>query len=298
MKLIKTLTLFAFFGTLFSCGKEVSTGQTTNPPSNPPGNDSIVLSMYVTLDTTRGRIDTLEKTSFSYDNLNRISSEFKIKYNNNAPIYFKTNRYYYNGSDTLVNRIISTSIVGNNPDSIVTFFQRNSNLNITKDSSITYSRTSGVYDTATGVNTFLYYTDSIIQNSYFKDKYNIYYSRYKFTQQTKSGGNITSEIFQWTNGIPGNNTPRTYSYKYDNRINPFGIRKINYPVSIGNSGSGIGNLYCPANNLTEYKTTESSNSSLYISSYIYNSLGLPKTVVTYDPASPSNYEKGVYIYTK
>src|ERR1700704_2895514 len=105
---MKTLYFFAALTIIFffsACQKELSNELGGGgPPISNGINDSTVLKTFIWLDTASGGPDTMNITTFEYDNLKRLSKEFTVNYFNNVPDLAdisSTTYYYYNGADTV-----------------------------------------------------------------------------------------------------------------------------------------------------------------------------------------------------
>jgi hypothetical protein len=298
-KYFSLLLVSALF--LFACQKEVS--QDTTSPTSPTDNDSTVLSKLIVLDTLGSSVDTMNVTTFEYDNLNRLAKTITINYSNNAPDltsdYFRT-FYSYNGADTLANKItyLNFERAINDTYSIIHFFTRNASQTVTRDSSIRFSLSPNGGDTSTTILNFTFYPDSIIEKltSYTSNSNGNRFSRTFRHEQTKTNGNIVREIRSIFNGTNYFEVSRL-NYTFDTKLNPFIIFSVNYPTALTNN---VLEFYYPQKN-NPLETVYTSNSGLsetekYI--YTYNNLGYPKTVIIYNPANPATTVKGVFIYTK
>ncbi|MGC4100225.1 hypothetical protein [Ferruginibacter sp.] len=304
MKTNYLFTLLIAIIFLSACQKELSL-ENANPTPPPAGtnNDSTILKEFVYLDTLSGITDTLAKTTFEYDNLHRLTTETTVEYMNGVPYYaddYERLFYYYNGSDTIANKVIDVFYDEVDiRDSIVTFFTTNSNQVVIRDSSIYFFNnfTTGVTDTITSTSAYTIYADSIIENNrnYTYSLASEVINKFKHAI-TRSGSNIVKEIY-YIDEPTGYREINRVTYQYDTHINPFNMGNINYPVMINNNPSGF--LYDQKNNPLESVTTPVTGSaSTEKYAYIYNSWAYPKTVVWSDPADPSASWKGIYIYTK
>ncbi len=253
--------------------------------------DSSLLKTYVELDTIGG-LDTLYKITYQYDNNQRLIVRKEKNYTDS----FFANRYYsYNANDTLANKILeiyySTSLIDIFYDSSFTFFTRNSNNKLLKDSSIIFSINQGVMRSQKVVSDFTYFTsDSIgrkitIYNAPFNNV-----ERWSY-RQIKNGTNIIKE----TEYIIDDSTNTSYmnrvaNFSYDSRYNPFYAEKINYPVTF-NPNNFIYS-YTPVNNII----SEDFSGLVQNTLFSYNTLGLPIVSILTYIGSPSNAIKGIYIY--
>lgn len=297
-----------------SCQKELSV---ENNPGTTPGtisNDSTILSMFIQLDTTGGIIDTLSKTVFEYDALKRLTAYKTFNYINNTPALAEPSErgyYFYNGTDTLAFKtiLVAADSSGNGDilvDSSCSFLTRNAAQQITRDSVhyLQYLRTTGASlgTLHTYTSNFNIYADSVIDNYRETDNAggitSVITGKNKYAQ-TRLNGSLVSEIFYiWEN--TGYRQIRSEALSYDNKINPLKITSTNYPVILNNNFSA--NEYLYKNNFTQIIRTENtivpSVTSTTVSMYTYNTLNLPKTVVSYDITNPLSAVKGIYIYTK
>ena len=301
--------LLAIGFSIAACQKEFSKESNGNPQNGT--NDSTVLKAFVLLDTASGNPDTLNVTTFEYDNLKRLSKEVTMNYFNNVPDptddHFTT-YYYYNGADTVPAKTIVVAIdsSGNNQlgvDSVVSFFTRNANQQITRDSSyyMQFTRSQGpaqgvVYIT---VSNFSIYADSVVENFRFTDPLSgLLVGTNKYVQ-TKSNGNLIKEVLFILENT-GYREVRSIDFAYDTKINPFIIRSANYPVVLKDDFGTRDYIF--KNNETMVVGTISTNTPPQVntttSSYTYNTLGYPKTVAQHDTGDPTLGLKGIYIYTK
>ncbi len=299
---------------LASCQKELSLENNPGTPPGSTGNDSTLLSMYIQVDTTAGSIDTMSKTVFEYDVLKRLTAYKTFNYINNIPALAEPSvrgYYFYNGTDTLAFKtiIVAADSSGSgdiNVDSSCSFLTRNASQQITRDSVyyLQYQRTTGpgLGTLHTYTSNFIIYADSVIDNYRETDNAggitSVVTGKNKYAQ-TKLNGNLASETFYiWEN--TGYRQIRSESISYDNKINPLKILSTNYPVILNDNFSA--NEYLYRNNFTQITSTENTTAppvtSTAVYMYTYNTLNLPKTVVSYDIANPLSAVKGIYIYTK
>lgn len=313
----RTCSLFVtaiVFLLLASCQKEVSL---ENNPGTAPGgasNDSTLLSMYIQVDTTGGFIDTISKTVFEYDVLKRLSAYKTFNYINNTPGLAEPSErgyYFYNGTDTFAFKttIVAVDSSGNGDiavDSSCSFLTRNASQQIIRDSVyyLQYLRTAGPGQGTlhTYTSNFSIYADSVIDNYRETDNAggitSVITGKNKYAQ-TRLNGNLAGEIFYiWE--TTGYRPIRSEAFSYDNKINPLKILSTNYPVSLNNNFSANDFFY--RNNFTQITSIENTTTppvtgtTVYM--YTYNTLNLPKTVVSYDITNPLSALKGIYIYTK
>ena len=252
--------------------------------------DSNLLKKYIELDTIGG-IDTLTKTLYEYDNMRRLLSRKEKNYTDS---FFNDRYYSYSGNDTLVSRMLeiyySTSQTDVFYDSAFTYFIRNSNNKIIKDSSIIFSIDLGITSFIKLVSDFTYFAGDSIERSI--TIYDPVSSTNRFSfKQIRNGNNIIKESEYNFNGSPGSFTPnRIANFTYDNRYNPFYGEKINYPVTL--NPNNYSDYFTPKNNLVLIDVSGFAEAVVYT----YNTLGFPiKSVITF-PGSSGYAIKGVFIY--
>lgn len=313
----RTCSLFTaaiVFLLMASCQKELSLENNSGTAAGGLGNDSTILSMFIQVDTTAGIIDTSSKTVFEYDVLKRLTAYKTFNYINNTPVLAEPSErgyYFYNGTDTFAFKTILVAVdsSGNGDiavDSSCSFLTRNAGQQITRDSVyyLQYLRSSGPAPGTlhTYTSGFSIYADSVIDNYRETDNTggitSVITGKNKYAQ-TRLNGNLVSEVFYiWEN--TGYREIRSESRSYDNKINPLKILSTNYPVSLNNNFSANDFFY--RNNFTQMTSTENTTfppvTGTTVHMYTYNTLNLPKTVVSYDITNPLSAVKGIYIYTK
>jgi hypothetical protein len=282
---------------LFACQKEVS--QDTTSPTSPTDNDSTVLSKYIELDTLNGRIDTINVSTFEYDNLKRVTKVTTINYFNNIPnLTYNPDKlvYYYNGVDTLPYKTLYVYFDKNLRDSTINFFTRNASQVVVRDSSIDFFEERAVFDTTAITSNYTIYADSVIENQHYHNPPTLPGNQNKFKHQLiRTNNRITQQItssFYTTYEESFNAT-----FQFDDKLNPFRKLDINYPIAL-NADTEFYNI-SEKNNLV--KSTITSNvlqSFSEIRNYIYNNLNYPKTAVIYNPLQPGKAVKVIFIYTK
>ena len=249
--------------------------------------DSTLLKMYIELDTIGG-IDTLIKSTYEYDSQNRLST-IKTKIYRDS---FFLNRYYsYNSNDTLVSSILQLYYGKDQGnfyyDSVFFYFNRNTSNQITKDSALGYFKTNqGQLTSSKTVSDFTYFGDSIHRVIKFYNPTPTILDEFSY-KQIKVNGNIMQE--REDPDPAGQN--RFAILTYDNKKNPFSAEKIFYPVHFSPNNFDFTDM--PLNNVL----TETENSGVSNSTYTYNNLGLPKTVIITNSSNPLlGAFKGIYIF--
>lgn len=285
------IVLFVAFVMLIcaACQKDFTVDEALSPSRTTT--DSSLLKIYIELDTIGG-IDTLLKITYDYDSQSRLISSKAKGYTDS----FFTNRYYtYNGNDTLVNKLLeiyySTSQTNIFYDSAFTYFTRNSNNKITKDSSIIFHINQGTISSSKLVSDFTYFSADSIQRvikEYNPSPTIVQEFVYK---QVINGSNIIKETEYGFDFLL--NTfyiNRVADFTYDNKFNPFYSEKINYPI------------YLNINNISDFFTSKHNILTQNVSgfaqntNYTYNIFGLPLISITSYPGSSSEVNKGIFIY--
>ena len=279
-----------------SCQKETSIENGTSPasPPIPSSNDSILLSKYIELDTTSlPTFDTLSITLFYYDNLKRNTSINLLEYQNGiVSNYQYYSVFYYSGNDTVPYKktVITPNFLPSDPgylNDTCYYFYTNSKLE--SDSSISTS----IFSPSTTVNRYTYNANGIIHYSTYyaggvtTETYPIYLQR--------TAGNITSQ-----RDTPSVSLIKNFVYLYDTHPNPFS--KTQNKIAIDNRFPFYYMETFPEevfekNNVTEVNQLEGTYNFHYRHFYEYKSNGYPKVVRSFDQNDPTNFYKGIFVYT-
>lgn len=295
-------TLFAFLVpvlvVLVSCQPELNTAPGDNIPV-PPGNDSILLSELVYLDTTRtAPNDTVDVTIYRYNSQKQVSYTEYYHFNNGVRDYALKTSFFYNGTDTAPYKKTAVSYSGNPPYISATehsFYQYNAQ-GITIYDSIAITNTSSY---------FIKDSFSLIAPDHIR-RYTVdnyftppgpYYTDYFYVF---SGENIVTQV---TRDTPSGHLPTHDSMvaTYDNHPNPIRKAENDHQLTIGGSygfnayqRNNFTALYCrstdPRNsNVTEYKAGFT---------YEYNINGYPvKAIITNLLGTYPSGNKIIYRYT-
>jgi hypothetical protein len=291
---------------LTSCQKEVSVDNGTTP--TPTTNDSIYIKKVIALDTTKNApFDTVYVTTYSYDNLKRVISNFYFEYNNTGHI--DTSNFYYNvgkyytGTDTLPFREITFTKEGNYAIRNTNYLTySNTTSALIKDSTIVIEQSiiPTTSDTSIIVNKYVRQNNLIqrIEKTIYPNSTpNIDTFVYSLMKQN---GNITSQ----QDNYYGSNT---FTCSYDTKINP--LARVNNYASFRHFGFldlKIGDtdndptFYEQPNNVLEINNTSVGASNHYKYEYKYNTKNYP-TEVTLKIISGGLFDKGInkikYQYT-
>jgi len=300
------LTL-AFF--LFGC-KKASIEQNTSP--NSLQNDSTVLKSYTEINVFNGKNDTIRKISFEYDNAQRLSKEVELYYVNNTPDYrnnYKKTFYYYNGTDTLINKRVDVYARDSSyNDSTIYFFNRNSGNIIISDSMVRYYPSSGMPDTLKRTLKFTIYQDSIIENYHFYPHYltqQAISGKQKITWFKSNSAVLKESVYNYVVNSGYQLYEEVY-YDFDSSYNPLYKKNINYPFILHDNLSLTrhqgGDNYWYANKYNPKAVAYSSPGfafSLWLFTYNINNFNFPNTVLHhYSTPVPFDEVKGIYQYLK
>lgn len=298
-----TLALF-----VFGC-KKASIEENTSPDSFQ--NDSTVLKNYTEINIFNGQNDTTRKISFEYDNLQRLSKEVELNYTNNTPDYtrdYKKTFYYYNGTDTLINKRLDiyTRNSGYN-DSSIYFFNRNSNNVIISDSMVRYYYTPGVLDTIKRMLKFTIYPDSIINNYQFYPHYltQAISGKQKIVQSRSNNEIIRENVYDYQVGI-GYKLYEEIYYVFDSSYNPLYRKNINYPFILHDNLSSSfiidGDNYWHTSKFNPSSVAYSTYQTvlfIWDFNYTLNHFNFPNSVQhQISTPNPFNKIKGIYQYLK
>lgn len=280
-----------------SCQKEISSVNTPNPPpSPPPVNDSILIKMYVRLDTLHASaMDTTDKITFSYDNLKRLSQTNIYYYDTVTGGLDESYRYTfsYASSDTLpvsyqIHQVDNNGGASLNPDINVSVFY-NAQGQPTQQRRI-YAPNGYHYDSAVSLYTYSGNTTTILTTTYINGSLSK-----DSTHNTAQlvNGNVAGDVYShnlFSGGPSGVNTyQNTFTSSFDNKKNPF--LKNAFLFKLMNTPEKeiafFGGFDFSVNNVTSINDAYFYNSyptptnliDTYTAVYKYNSLGLPATAI-------------------
>ncbi|MBS1926200.1 MAG: hypothetical protein JST57_09370 [Bacteroidetes bacterium] len=298
--MLRQLTIFALLlFTLFSCQKEISFENGTNPTPTPPNNDSIYISKIVGLDTSKvAPLDTVYKYLLGYDISKRIQTAIMIDYNNTGiPVDTSWNlKYYYATSDTLPSKI--TAIGYSSFYDTVFYSYDTPTRNLISDSSVEISFNPPSSNIDALVYKYSYfpnwittiekrYSNNLLQSL---DTYKVYL--------TKQNNNIVYQLD--TLQTTFQDFIETFTVSYDSKPNPIKtvINSVPY-YTFDNEYL----LYGSSNNILEINNVRQNSlgSSVehYKYTYEYNQLGYPKVAKLQNIGStfPRPINKIKYYYT-
>jgi hypothetical protein len=272
--------------TLVSCQREVD-----DTPTDPSSTDHPLLSKFVEVDTVfTTPTDTQYSIQFKYDAQKRVTESVTKSYFNYPLIDIETEKYFYNGTDTLPFKAIAyyTDAVNNYIDTVFLFY---SNGLIRKDSTISTNTTTGTFFgidvkefTAAGNNTLLakrsYYTRN---TSVPDDTYNTTYLK------TYNNGNIA--IQEDADQDAWSTQYGFYELTFDNHPNPFYRVKLPYPIIV--------DALVQKNNLLSHKQWSYSpplDQDHHTYSYVYKANGYPELVRITEVGNFVTGWKGFYYY--
>lgn len=274
-----------------------NTGNNNNGNNNnPPSSDSTVLWKYIEIDTTLASgSDTVDKTIFFYDDMKRLDHYYA--YDFSVPGDFDTTivSYYYQNNDTLPYKI--TSIYHETDLDLDTDYYAYNNGIVAWDSSLHHTtwilygspveketaivRTYQDHGNTTTVSEAVYYI--LPAGSPCHSTYEV--------SKTYVSGNIAGEQYVNPGCLGGSISSQ---WQYDNKVNPFYLIDLHYPVHKTFYGNG---LTSQKNNATQ--EISSSNNNVPVNFiYTYRSDNYPLIVRTVDPTNPSYNLKGLFFYTK
>ncbi|MEO5943434.1 MAG: hypothetical protein ABIP30_14510 [Ferruginibacter sp.] len=311
---MRSVLILMFVFSLASCKKT----ETQNPPPIipppvilPTQDDSILLSAYITLDSTAtNHFDTSYKYTFVYDNLKRLTQSKGFSYKNgviNTVNYVEID-YLYNSNDTLPIKKTKYNGKGSTQPLITTIFCKYSDNNIIYDSTI-----SQLYPGGWKIHKYNYASNRVTDSSNEINADGGY--KLKTVFKTVDIQKINGDIFIQNDTIKTTNYDNNgyippyiyfiyglYNFTYDSNNNPFNklsnlAAPTYYNYDTYNLSYDLPNitLSTQKNNPVEIKH---GTDYYYKCFYEYKQNGFPKTVRIYNQNSAGNFVKGVYLYTK
>ena len=197
--------------------------ETGSDPLPPPGQAPLVLRV-VAIDTTLAApLDTLEKATFTYDNLKRITESYYVELDASGnTTYFSRLKYFYNGSDTFASKTVEFE-----PNDTSTKFYFFANGRLVMDSSAV-DPVNNNYSTT-------HYTYSgnmvLVESNGYHPSIGISTSQRKVYQTFDSNGDIVHQVDSNSYSRPGSPTSLSrneHIITYISNPNPF--VKVSDPI--------------------------------------------------------------------
>jgi hypothetical protein len=297
MKYIHVLIIVLFSAVVFiSCSKN------NNPDNSTNTTDDNYLSRYYFLYDDGSGTAVLEgSTSYSYDNLKRVTIMLDSTiYNSSGNLLpFSRAEYFYNGNDLLPYKAVTTTHPDSNPeyDTLVSFYTYNSAGKVIADSTLSATHSSG-YDYYTKFIRSYQYNGSTATSSV-------------VVTTTNSGGTSTSTMSDNAqldqNGNITQNTKNRgtdviqSTITWDNKPSPFAKLSNFQTFAIFPSGETFFYEMPKTNNrLHITETTTGSSPHFYeedfTNKFTYNADGYPVQILDNDPTTPGAYSKVIFEY--
>lgn len=292
IRLFPILTV-CFLISFSACQKEVSW---SSPPPSVISNDSVLLSKFVTLDTTLpAPFDSIFVTSITYDSKKRLQNYYDISRTGSLLDTVGYCTFFYNGIDTLPFKGIYVDIANDIVTDSYVFFDGAGRLK--KDS---VGQNNGLFGVTWQVNNYSYETAGLRIIGWFKDASGVVTNINHFIYQSKNGNNVLTQ--KDTTDFSGSGYVVLTNYQYDNHPNPF--RKLNiahYPYYEGEdlitnnwSTNNFTGTYTDRKYLSPPTPIDIDDVRYY---YEYGSNGMPK-IAREKEVINGTADKYVYFYTK